>query len=1082
MSRGRAAAAALLLGLLAWGDDGGVRAADEKMSAPFLVKARAAHARGDHRAVERLVAADRWVAYDAFYETLKQDDETAAGGLAEVLATAYTRAFEDSVLEDALRLARSWTPDQRAHRREAFALRVAARVSAQEGRLDAAAEAYGRILQTYVDLGDVREQAWSLSNLGGIAVMQGQSREGLEYLDRAVELALQVRDRSPIGGAAANRAYGLDDLGETEAALAAYDHALTISRQTGDLQTEMRALASRGSLLTREGRPDDATADFLAAAAVAERAQDFEVQSVAWLNLATLDQYRGDTETQVRHLKRSVEAGRRGGLPLLESDANLILGRIARYQGNHVEARRRLEASRAALAGSDDVLRLTDLDLEEASLRMDQGRDREALELLTASERRLEGLELGGSRAAILVARAVALYHLGDYDGAIGTLRASVDEAKAKDHPALEGMARAHLGYLLFTLGDAAGGIAQLEEAMRLDERLGDRPGRGLHLEAIGFIRYRTGDLAGARQALEEALTLLPPEVDPDGRAETMKSLGLVLLATGGSRSSVDGAETRRRGADLLRQARETFTRLRNDKAAFQANLLEADALLGARDAVSARAALLRAERIPSGRAAREDLWLADHLRGRLAELERDPAMARRRYQRAVAAVENLRGTVRPAPWRAALLEDRIAPYRALVRLLREEGDEAAAWKVARAAKARTFVESLLLPDMPPTLSVAFSRETGPPEGFAPSGFEAASDGRLAALLAPDERLIDFFADGREVIAFVLGGSRLVARTLRVDAAADMALARWPGRPGQADAAVTAAWRRVMGRIGTALFEPLAADLDGAKRLLIVPGGPLHGVPFAAVGYRGRRLVDQFEISVLPAAEALLSRHRHPAGTGALVIGDPASGEPRLPAAAREAQAVGALAGGSRVLTGAAATEAAFRRLAPASDWIHVAAHGRIDPIAPARTQLALAAGADADGRLEAGEVAAMDLTASLVVLTGCGTGVEAGLARGDAPADERAGLPRAFLQAGAGTVVAALWEMDDDASAAFIPRLYQGLRSREPASALAGLQRDLASGRIRGDDGAPLDHPYYWAGLLSWGAGLAPTSRTAAR
>ena len=203
-------------------------------------------------------------------------------------------------------------------------------------------------------------------------------------------------------------------------------------------------------------------------------------------------------------------------------------------------------------------------------------------------------------------------------------------------------------------------------------------------------------------------------------------------------------------------------------------------------------------------------------------------------------------------------------------------------------------------------------------------------------------------------------------------------------------------------------------------------------------------------------------------------MGDPASGRPRLPAAAREARAVGALASRPKVLTGTAATEAAFRALAPGKEWIHVAAHGRIDRIAPTRTHLALAAGGGDDGRLEAGEVATMQLAASLVVLSGCGTGIDGGLARGDAPADERAGLPRAFLQAGAGTVVAGLWEMDDAAAAALVPRLYAGLRARAPAAALADLQRDLAAGRIRGEDGDLLDHPYYWAGLQAWGVGFA--------
>ena len=1063
-------AVGLLFALVAAAGGSTLLAIEADQSAAFLEKARAAQARGSGRAVERLVTAERWIAYEAFYETLRSETDLSPGGLAESLASAYASAFGDRALQDALRLARSWTPEQRVQRNRTFDMRALARQAAQDGRLDEAADTYERVFRAYVDLGDVREGAWLLSNLGGVAVMRGQSREGLAYLDRAVEEARKVRDDTVLAAAATNRAYVLVDLGETESALVAYDQALQVARRTGDRHTEMRALASRGTRYTTAGRLEEAAADFLAAAAAAERVSDFEVQADAWINLASIDALRGDTRTQLEHLREGAEAGRRGHLPLYESDARLILAGFARRRGDFEECRRVLESCRAALAGSDDTLRLTKLDLEDVSLRMARGRYAEALPILDAAERRLAGLELGASRAQIFLARALALYYLGDYDGAVAELRASVAESKTKDHSETQAEARAQLGYLLFNLGDAAAGVAELQEAIRIEEQIGDQPGRGSRLEAIGFIRYRTGDLAGARQALVAALADLPADVDPAGRAEAMRDLGLVQIAMGG--------EEGRRGLDRLRDARESLTRLGDLQGSFHANLLEADAELALRDQVSARAALERAGRIPAARVARSEIWLADHLRGRLAEMRADTTTARRLYQHAVDEVESLRGAVRPAPWRAALLEDRIAPYRALVRLLRDQGDVGAAWRVARAAKARTFVESLTAPDIPPMLSP----DSGPGSDAVPASWRAAPawgpapPSRLGDFLRDDERLIDFFLDGSEVTAFVLSRQRLVARTLRLGEAEDLRAARWPGRPVEADAAVTAAWRRVMTRIGASLFEPLAADLAGARHLLIVPAGPLNGIPFAAVEARGRRMIDQYEISVLPAAEALLSRGRRAAGSGALVLGDPASGGTRLPAAAREAQAVAAIAGADRALLGEAATESTFRSLAPAADRIHVAAHGRIDRLAPARTYLALAAGGGSDGRLEAGEVAGMDLAATLVVLSGCGTGVDGGMARGDAPADEREGLPRAFLQAGAGAVVASLWEMDDAASAAFVPRLYKAARSRGPAAVLADVQRDLEAGRIRGEDGAPLDHPYYWAGLQAWGAGLAPT------
>ena len=112
-----------------------------------------------------------------------------------------------------------------------------------------------------------------------------------------------------------------------------------------------------------------------------------------------------------------------------------------------------------------------------------------------------------------------------------------------------------------------------------------------------------------------------------------------------------------------------------------------------------------------------------------------------------------------------------------------------------------------------------------------------------------------------------------------------------------------------------------------------------------------------------------------------------------------------------------------------------------------------------------------MNLRASLVVLSGCETGWEGGVSRGSAAGDERAGLVRAFLAAGAQSVIASLWEVDDKEARIFMPELYSLLADRSPSDALAELQRELLSGRIRARDGRSLDHPFYWAGLMDYGS-----------
>ena len=228
-----------------------------------------------------------------------------------------------------------------------------------------------------------------------------------------------------------------------------------------------------------------------------------------------------------------------------------------------------------------------------------------------------------------------------------------------------------------------------------------------------------------------------------------------------------------------------------------------------------------------------------------------------------------------------------------------------------------------------------------------------------------------------------------------------------------------------------------------------------------------------------------------------------------LPAARREATDVaslwGNLNGGATVLTGARATEAAFKRGAPGKSHLHLATHGfflgndcddtvytgrgpdglrgiggrkgvkrqRILPDNPLLLSGLALAGANQrrptranpeDGILTAEEVAGLDLDGvEWAVLSACDTGV------GEIEAGEGVfGLRRAFRVAGARTIIMSLWAVEDRAARAWMRPLYEG-RLRDRLSTAAAVrhasQTVLAERRAKG-----LNHPFYWAGFVAAG------------
>ncbi|HEX6849857.1 MAG TPA: CHAT domain-containing protein [Candidatus Polarisedimenticolaceae bacterium] len=273
-------------------------------------------------------------------------------------------------------------------------------------------------------------------------------------------------------------------------------------------------------------------------------------------------------------------------------------------------------------------------------------------------------------------------------------------------------------------------------------------------------------------------------------------------------------------------------------------------------------------------------------------------------------------------------------------------------------------------------------------------------------------------------------------------------------------------------RLHGALLREALDDLPAStRRLVIVPEGPLHELPFAALrpAPADPPLAARYEIESSPSVTAWYRRHLDTAPEvdgRALVLADPvqdaATGTVPLPNARREGRLVARLLGhGSRVIEDADASEARLKRSASERFGLfHLAAHARIDGDHPERSCILLSRGdAGEDGQLTIREAAELRIRDRVVVLANCGS-ASGEVVEGDGVQS----LVRGFLAGGTRTVVGSLWPLADDEAAALFAPFYRALaRGETVAAALAAAQRE----RIRA--GAP---PAAWAGLVLVGDG----------
>lgn len=143
-----------------------------------------------------------------------------------------------------------------------------------------------------------------------------------------------------------------------------------------------------------------------------------------------------------------------------------------------------------------------------------------------------------------------------------------------------------------------------------------------------------------------------------------------------------------------------------------------------------------------------------------------------------------------------------------------------------------------------------------------------------------------------------------------------------------------------------------------------------------------------------------------------------------LPAATKEVKSLSKMFYG-QFLTGAEASEANFKKLAPNYSVIHLAMHGVSNEVEPILSSLAFSEDYQTieDNFLQAYEVAQMPLQANLVVLSACETGYGK-FQQGEGVIS----LARSFMYAGVPSVVVSLWQVNDQATAIIMRLFYQNL------------------------------------------------------
>jgi CHAT domain-containing protein/Tfp pilus assembly protein PilF len=896
----------------------------------------------------------------------------------------------------------------------------------------------GEALKDFRTLGDQRRQAETLWTLGRLLEELDASREAAERYQQALALFRALDDGPGMAATLDGLGVAYNSLGENPRAQGYLEEALTLRRRLG--QPEAGTRNDLCLVLQRQGRFRAAGACYETALALARELKDRALEATVLNNLGGIDQNLGEPAGAIAHFQQALELQRALGNELGEG---ATLNNLGFYDQGLGEVEEALLHYGSALAI-----------FERLGNRSWQAR--------TLNNIGFAYLALGElERARSYLLRALPLRRaVGDKSGEAVTLR---------------NLGRAALG-----LGQPVQALAFLRRALENSLALSDRRGAATAHKLLGEIEVAQDRFTNARSDLELALASQRQMGGRQEEAEVLTLLSGVHRALG----ELPKAEA------LAGQALALHRAVRNP--------------LGE---IAALTALARAERAQGRPAA-----VADNLRTALAALENlhghlgDPnqkaaflASQREVYE---LYVETLMELHRRAPAaghdRAALEASERAHSRSLLALLEGAGAglgrrvEPALRKRLRDAERRFAAKtSLQLQVLGRDHSAEAARAAEQdlygalteldnaraelrrqdPRYAALAGEETLAAPAIRALLDDDTVLLEFLlGEDRSFLWWVTPAS-VTAFELpsgeRITRLAEEVYRRVSDAQGSA-----AATREALGALGRMLLGPVADRLRD-QRLVIIADGALHLVPFAALTLGGEPVISRHEVVNLPSASVLALQRRElaapfPATPRVAVFADPALGaQDRLPMTRLEAESIAAQVPADRLLL-ALGSDARRERVVDGElktyQILHFATHGFLNPQTPELSGLMLsrvdAAGAEIDGFLGLYDVASLDLSAQLVVLSGCHTALGKQV-RGEG----LVGLSRGFLYAGVPRVVSSLWQVRDRATAELMARFYRGMlgEGSTPAAALRAAQLALRQERRWRD-------PFFWAAFTLQG------------
>jgi tetratricopeptide (TPR) repeat protein len=984
-------------------------------------------------------------------------------------------------------------------------------------------EKYHEAVDLYRRAGDRKWEAITLANIGETYQLLGETQKALEKFNEVVPIFQAIDDRRSEAITLNSIGAVYRSLGETQKALDKYNEALPISRAIGAGAVEARTLNNMGVAYLSISETQRALDVLSKALTIFQAMGDLRNTSAALINIGGVYQTLGDMEKALEKFNEALPIERAIGARQGEATALSAIGEIYRLLGEMQKGLdKREEALHIFRAIGDrrgEAYTLNgigliywslgemqkSLDKYNAALHIRRAvgdRDAEASTLrnigsvylsLREMQKALEKFDdaltifqaIGNRRdeADTLHNIGAACLSLGEIHKALDKFNTALSISRTIDDRRGEANTLHRIGLAYNSLGARQKAMENFNEALSIRRAMSDRYGEADTLLEIARAEQKQGNLNQARQAIEQAIGIVE-SIRAGIRVQDLRTSYFALRR-----------EYYESYIDLLMEQRKQNPAPGFDGAAFEVSerararsLLEllTESRIDIRQGVDS--SLLERERslrqlLNAKAAAQFALLNRKHTPAQAEAFTKEMASITTEYEevRAQIRARNPRyaALTQPQPLGLAEIQQQVLDPDTLL-LEYSLGDNASYLFVV----SPTSITSHRLPKRAEIEAATRRvRELLTAPHVQPGDTEAKYQARIK------EARANYWPQAAELSRMLLGPAASQLGGKRLLIVADGALQylpfgalTTPETEGRGDLETGRRGDRETGRKGKP--RPVAPS----------PRRPVVFIP----------LIVKHEIVHLPSASALavLRRElagRKPAAKTVAVLADPvfSANDARVKSSdkvqtSEEAppdltRAINDVRGEMRRLlltrdeaeaimsvtprTGALeALDFRANRVTATSDElssyriVHFATHGLLNSEHPELSGVVLSLvderGQPQDGFLRLHEIFNLRLSAELVVLSACQTGLGK-----EVKGEGLVGLTRGFMYAGAARVVASLWQVDDAATAELMKRFYRRMLKdgMRPAAALRAAQVEMWKR-------PQWQSPFYWGGFVLQG------------